>query len=282
MMLHERCLWSNMIDTQNSPTLSIVIPVFNERNTIEELLCRVCGVDLGGLEKEVILIDDGSTDGTTDWLMEFMKKSEMKRGLDLAFSCKNIVPSHIHVVYHEINQGKGAALRRGFREATGKIILVQDADLEYDPHDYGNLLRPILDGRADVVYGSRFLSQERPPWTIAGYIGNKLITALSNIGTGLTLSDVWTGYKVFKQSVIQSMELYECGFEMELELTSKVAYGQWRICEVPITYSPRTRAEGKKITWKDGVAAIQCMVRYRGTLLGHSHDLQRLRKSEDP
>ncbi len=272
-----------MIDTRNSPTLSIVIPVFNERNTIEELLRRVCGVDLHGIEKEIILIDDGSTDGTADWLMEFMENSDTKRELDFVSLGANIAPSNIHVVYHEINQGKGAALRRGFREAIGKIILVQDADLEYDPHDYGDLLSPILRGRADVVYGSRFLSQERPPWTMAGYIGNKLITALSNASTGLMLSDVWTGYKVFKQSVIQSMELHECGFELELELTSKVAHGQWRICEVPISYSPRTRAEGKKITWKDGVAAIQCMIHYRqDTLLSHSHDIQKVSNSQDP
>ncbi len=250
-------------DVPNMLTLSIVIPVFNERETIEELLRRVGQVELSGITKEVIIIDDGSTDGTAEWLRDFAKNTDTKRSLVWASQCKDMPPHQIKVVFHEKNQGKGAALRRGFREAIGDIVLVQDADLEYSPEDYGGLLAPILDDRADVVYGSRFLRQETPAWTVAGFIGNKLITALSNICTGLALSDVWTGYKVFKQSVLRTMLLRESGFELELELTSRVAHGRWRICEVPISYSPRGRAEGKKITWKDGVKAIRCMLHYR-------------------
>ena len=196
---------------------------------------------------------------------------------------KEMVPNNVTIIILENNLGKGSALRRGFHEAMGDIVLVQDADLEYNPEDYQGLLAPILEDRADVVYGSRFLSQKTPAWTVAGYIGNKLITGLSNVFTGLALSDVWTGYKVFKQSVVQSIELKETGFELELELTSRVAHGRWRIYEVPISYSPRSRKEGKKITWKDGVAAIRCMIRYRQSHLNSQQQgIQKFENVQDP
>ena len=266
-----------MIEQQDRQILSIVIPVFNERDTIEELLQRVLHVELYGLGKELIIVDDGSTDGTSAWLQEFVKDRQANRHQAWANQC-DICPSceNVLVLFHEQNQGKGAALRWGFREATGDMILVQDADLEYFPDDYESLLSPILNGRADVVYGSRFLSQKTPAWTLAGYVGNKLITALSNVFTGLSLSDVWTGYKVFRQSVIQSIPLHESGFGLELELTSKVAYGGWGIAEVPIAYAPRSRAEGKKITWKDGIKAIRCMFRYRSSSLVAHNTISRV------
>ena len=252
--------------TMNDSTphrLSIVIPVYNERETIEELLRRVSSVVLYDLSKEIIIVDDGSNDGTGEWLREQVNTFETKRSLAWASQCVDVSAENTKVIFHPRNQGKGAALRSGFREARGDILLVQDADLEYDPKDYESLLQPILQNEADVVYGSRFLSLETPAWSKFGYFGNKMITALSNRTTGLSLSDVWTGYKVFKRSVIQQMSLHESGFELELELTSKIAHAGWRIREVPITYHPRSRKEGKKITWQDGIKAIRTMLRYR-------------------
>ncbi len=171
--------------------------------------------------------------------------------------------SQVKVLYQPRNTGKGAALRRGFREAKGDIVLVQDADLEYDPKDYLLLLAPILNNQADVVYGSRFLSPPPAAWTMYAYLGNKIVTALVNALTGLSLTDVWTGHKVFRRKVLESMLLQESGFELEIELTAKIAHGKWRVCEVPIRYVPRTRAEGKKIRWFDGVKALQCTLKYR-------------------
>ncbi|MGB0909133.1 MAG: glycosyltransferase family 2 protein [Nitrospirales bacterium] len=267
-----------MLDESQPLIVSIVIPVFNELNTIEELLRRVHQVVLGGVEKEIVIVDDGSTDGTALWLGELL--NTIQAGRDPAWA--GLSRHYIKVLFHTQNLGKGAALHRGFREARGDIVLVQDADLEYNPQDYESLLMPILNDTADVVYGSRFLSPQRPMWTMAGYIGNKLITALSNVLTGLSLSDVWTGYKVFKRSVIHAMTLNEAGFELELELTGKVAQGRWRICEVPISYFPRSRAEGKKITWKDGIKAIRCMFRYRRRkLLGQPNTSQNLLSQKD-
>ncbi|MCA9473648.1 MAG: glycosyltransferase family 2 protein [Nitrospirales bacterium] len=254
----------------SKPILSVIIPVFNERDTIEELLRRVLSVELQDVRKEIIIVDDGSADGTTAWLRHQVSAPETKRGLDWRSHCGNAVTDSLKIVFHEANQGKGSALRSGFGQASGDILLIQDADLEYDPKDYDALLRPIIDDEADVVYGSRFLSPDEPAWSQFGYFGNKVITALSNRLTGLSLTDVWTGYKVFKRPVIQQMTLLESGFELELEITSKVAHGQWRIREVPISYSPRSREEGKKITWQDGIKAIRAMVRYR-------HDLNQVR-----
>jgi len=259
-------------------TLSIVIPVFNERQTIEELLRRVFQVELGAVEKDIVIVDDGSTDGTTEWLRAFRNILEPEEHRSTSSQPENLVRyQNVTMVFHEHNHGKGAALVRGFQEARGDIILVQDGDLEYNPCDYADLLLPLCRDEADVVYGSRFLSRKTPAWTMAGYVGNKLMTALSNFFTGLSLTDVWTGYKIFKRSVIQQMTLNEPGFELELELTSKVAYGKWRICEVPIIYCPRSRADGKKITWKDGIKAMQCIWRYRRSKLsGQQRQMQNL------
>ncbi len=265
-----------MINESNKTTVSIIIPVFDERDTIEELLRRVLQVELKEVRKEIIIVDDGSTDGTSSWLQEFQKTPETRWSWKSAIQSGNCVArENIKVLYQEQNRGKGAALCRGFLDASGEVILVQDADLEYDPGDYHQLLMPILNDTVDVVYGSRFLSREIPPWTTAGFIGNQFITTLSNMFTGLSLSDVWTGYKVFKRSVIEHMTLNEPGFELELELTSKIAKKQWRICEVPISYYPRTRVAGKKITWRDGAKAIRCIVRYRHRQVPHQqHSIQ--------
>ena len=253
-----------IVDDPKKPVVSIVIPVFNERNTIQELLQRVLQAELYGLEKEIVIVDDGSTDGTATWLREFPRNLDTGQSFIWVYKCgASIASGNIKVLFHAQNQGKGAALCRGFQEVCGDMIIVQDADLEYDPNDYERLLMPILNGQADVVYGSRFLDSKTLTWTTGGYLGNKFITMLSNVFTGLSLTDVWTGYKVFKRSVIQHMVLREPGFEMELELTSKIAHASWRICEVPISYRRRTRAEGKKITWKNGIKAIRCMIDYR-------------------
>ncbi|GJL52878.1 MAG: glycosyl transferase [Nitrospirales bacterium] len=258
--------------------LSVVIPVFNERRTIEELLRRVLHVELTGVAKDIVIVDDGSTDGTTEWLRAFLNTQARTGTRSTSSHIEDIVISqNVKVLFHAQNHGKGAALVRGFHEVSGDMILVQDADLEYDPRDYADLIAPLCRDTADVVYGSRFLSRTTPAWTMAGYVGNKLVTAASNHMTGLSLTDVWTGYKVFKRSVIQQIVLKESGFELELELTSKVAYGGWRICEVPITYQPRSRADGKKITWKDGLKAMHCLFRYRRSkLLGQQSKVQKI------
>ncbi len=220
------------------PQLSVVIPVYNERATIGELLRRVQAV---AIDKEIIVIDDGSTDGTREFLQA------LRRGI-------------VRVLFQEQNRGKGAALRRGFREARGAIILVQDADLEYDPRDYPWLLAPILDGTADVVYGSRFLQARR--LSTRQYLGNKALTVLSNLFTHLGVSDVYVGYKVFKRTVLERIELQEDRFGFEIEVTAKVARGGWRLQEVPISYRPRGYAQGKKITWRDALAGAGCSIRY--------------------
>jgi glycosyltransferase involved in cell wall biosynthesis len=223
------------------PRLSVVIPVYNERDTIEELLKRVQAVDV---DKEIVVVDDGSTDGTRDLLQGL-------RG-----------DGAVRVVLQPRNQGKGAALRRGFEEARGEIVLVQDADLEYDPAEYPRLLEPIERGVADVVFGSRFLGGPHRVLFFWHYVGNRALTTLSNMLTNLNLSDVWTCYKVFRAEVLSSIRLRENRFGFEAEVTAKVARGRWRIYEVPISYYGRTYAEGKKITWRDGVTGIWCTVRY--------------------
>ena len=224
--------------------LSIVIPVYNERDTIHILISKVEAVDI---TKEIILIDDYSTDGTRDVL----KKYEGQE--------------NIQVLYHEHNKGKGAALRTGFSKAQGDIIIIQDADLEYDPVDYGILLAPILDGRADVVYGSRFQGGTHRVLFFWHYLGNKFLTTLSNMFTNLNLTDMETGYKVFTKKV-NDMLTFKCDrFGFEPEFTAKVAKNKFRVYEVPISYSGRDYSEGKKITWIDGFAAIWYICKYRFT-----------------
>jgi glycosyltransferase involved in cell wall biosynthesis len=224
-----------------APRLSVVIPVYNERGTIEKLLARVRAVPL---DKEIVVVDDGSTDGTRDLLARLTADGAVR------------------VFLQDHNRGKGAALRRGFAEARGAVILIQDADLEYDPGDYPGLLGPIDRGEADVVYGSRFLGGPHRVLLFWHYVGNRLLTTLSNVFTNLNLSDVWTCYKVFRAEVLRGITLCEDRFGFEAEVTAKIARGRWRIYEVPISYHGRTYAEGKKITWKDGIRGVWCTVRY--------------------
>ena len=224
--------------------LSIVIPVYNEKNTLHTLLTRVEAVDY---EKQIVLVDDCSTDGTREIIKEYEGREGYK------------------VLMHDQNQGKGAALRTGFAAATGDIIIIQDADLEYDPKDYGKLLEPILDGRADVVFGSRFLGGPHRVMFFWHYVGNMMLTTLSNMMTNLNLTDMETCYKAFTRKVLDSISLKCDRFGFEPEFTSKVARKNFRIYEVPISYSGRDYAEGKKIGWKDGVAAIWFIFRFRLT-----------------
>jgi len=225
--------------------LSIIIPVYNEKNTVKEVISRIEKVSLpAGLEKEILLIDDYSSDGTREILKDY--------------------ETRYRVIYHQKNLGKGAALRSGFKHALGDIILIQDADLEYDPAEYPQLLEPILENKADVVYGSRFLSH-RPHRVLYfwHYVGNQLITLLSNMFTNLNLTDIETGYKVFRRTVLDSIRLSENRFGFEPEITAKIAKARrWRVYEVGISYAGRTYEEGKKINWKDGVRAIWCILKY--------------------
>ncbi|MBI3998791.1 MAG: glycosyltransferase family 2 protein [Armatimonadetes bacterium] len=230
-------------DPAAAPLLSVMIPVYNERATVAEVLRRVQAVEF---DTEVIVVDDGSTDGTRDVLQNLVGASR---------------PDALRVVVQPVNRGKGAALRRGFQEARGRIVLVQDADLEYDPADYPRLLAPVLRGEADVVYGSRF-RQPGPKGSVQQRLGNRFLTALSNAFTRLNLSDVYVGYKVFRREVLQQMTLKEDRFGFEVEVTARIARGAWRVREVPIAYRPRTRREGKKISWKDALHGIWCIVRY--------------------
>ena len=223
--------------------LSIIIPVYNEKGTVLELVRRVRAVALP-LEREIIIVDDFSTDGTRDLI----------RGLE---------GPDARVLFQPKNMGKGAALKAGFAAATGDIVLVQDADLEYDPAEYPALLAPILDGRADVVYGSRFLSGPHRVLLFWHSVGNKILTAFSNMVTNLNLTDMETCYKVFRREVLAGMTLKSGRFGFEPEFTVKVAKLKCRIYEVPISYSGRDYAEGKKITWKDGLAALWHILRYR-------------------
>lgn len=228
--------------------LSIVIPVYNEKDTIEKVVSRVVQEDVG-LEKEIVLVDDFSVDGTRDVL----KKLEQEH-------------KDWKVFYHDVNRGKGAALRTGFAGATGDVVLVQDADLEYDPSDYGALLKPILDGHADVVYGSRFCGGGTHRVVYYWHsVGNSLLTTLSNMMTNLNLTDMEVCYKVFRKEVLAGITLREDRFGIEPEMTAKVARGGWKIYEVPISYYGRSYGEGKKITWKDGFAALWCILKYRFT-----------------
>lgn len=239
--------------------ISVVIPVYNERPFIEEVLHRVQAVPL---DKEIIVVDDGSTDGTQALLQE-LHQAQASGGREIALpDGRLLLLDGIRFLFQDQNRGKGAALRRGFAAVTGDVIIVQDADLEYDPQDYGKLLAPIFDGRADVVYGSRFLGGPQRVHYFWHYAGNKFLTLLSDMLTNLKLTDMETCYKVFRREVLQGITLTSNRFGFEPECTAKIAKGNWRVYEVPITYSGRTYAEGKKITWRDGATTLWYILRY--------------------
>ncbi len=224
--------------------LTVVVPVFNERNTLVEVVRRMRAVDLpDGIEREIIIVDDGSTDGTRDVL-------------------RQLGDSTVRIVLHDVNRGKGAALRTAFGHATGEYVLVQDADLEYDPEDWPKLLNPVLRGRARVVYGSRFTG-ERRNMLLLHWIGNRFLSMTTNVLYNTTLSDMETCYKLIDRSILEELKLTSSRFEIEPEITAKILKRGIRIYEVPISYSGREFDEGKKITWRDGVSALWTLVKYR-------------------
>jgi len=223
--------------------LSVVMPVYNEQETLEVIVRRVREVPL---KIELVCVDDGSTDASR----EILARLEAEGLVDT-------------VILHERNQGKGRALATGFATASGNVVIIQDADLEYDPNEYRKLLEPILDDRADVVFGSRFLGGE--PHRVLyfwHYVGNRFLTLMSNMVTNLNLTDMETCYKCFRTEVLEGLEIEERGFGVEPEITAKVARGGWRVYEVGVSYSGRTYAEGKKINWKDGFRALYCVAKY--------------------
>ncbi|MBI3661680.1 MAG: glycosyltransferase family 2 protein [Acidobacteria bacterium] len=241
--------------------LSVIVPVYNERPYIDEILRRV---QKAYTPKEIIVVEDQSTDGTREYLQDLAGRIAAGEHTAPSRDGKEPLPlDEIRILFQERNQGKGAALRRGFAEATGEIVLIQDADLEYDPRDYPKLLEPILDGRADVVYGSRFLGGPQRVLYFYHYVGNTMLTLLSNCFTNLKLSDMETGYKVFRREVLSEIHIRSNRFGFEPEITAKIAKKKWRIYEVPISYAGRTYEEGKKITWRDGLKAILTIIRFR-------------------
>lgn len=241
--------------------LSIIIPVYNERATLEEIVERVRAVDLTvdregnnqflqgpiTVTREIVVVDDGSTDGTR----EILDRWRTEQAADMK------------IVYHTENSGKGAALRTGFQQAGGDVIVIQDADLEYDPRDYVKLLLPLLEGRSPVVYGSRFLGGPRAAMSLSHMLGNKFLTILTNILYGTSLSDMETCYKCFRRDVIADMPLRSRRFEIEPELTAKILKRGYTIFEVPISYNGRIFHEGKKISWLDGWPAVRTLLKYR-------------------
>ena len=236
--------------------LSVIIPVYNEINSIGKILLRVQEVKI---EKEIIVVDDGSTDGTREFLNSIRRAKESfeiskKRFIDV---------DNIKIFFLPDNRGKGAALTLGIREAKGDLVLIQDADLEYDPREYTKLIQPIEEGNADVVYGSRFRGGN--PHRILFFwhsLGNKFLTLVSNIFTNLNLTDIETGFKVFNREVIQSIDLQDKRFEIEPEITAKISKMDLRIYEVGISYYGRSYKEGKKIKWRDGLSALRCIIKY--------------------
>ncbi len=231
---------------ENYRKLSIIIPVYNELETLRQIIDIVASVDLP-LEKEIVLVDDCSRDGSRELIEGGIKED----GFCLL------------KVYHDVNQGKGAALRSGFKAATGDIVLIQDADLEYDPNEYPRLLAPILDGRADVVYGSRFVGSGAHRVHLFWHmVGNRLLTLVSNMFTNLNLTDMETCYKVFRKPIIDNITICEDRFGFEPEITAKIAKQRCKTYEIGISYNGRSYEEGKKIGWKDGVRAFWCILKY--------------------
>jgi glycosyltransferase involved in cell wall biosynthesis len=225
----------------DATSISVVIPVFNEVATVGTVIQRVLE---SSFETEVIVVDDASTDGTRDYL-------------------KRLEHPKVQCFYHSVNRGKGAALRLGFAAAKNPFVIVQDADLEYDPAEYRQLLEPLLDGRADMVYGSRFLGGPHRVMFFWHYVGNRLLTLISNIISDLNLSDMETGMKAFRLDKLVSLKLSADRFTFEPEITCKAARARWKIYEVPISYSGRTYDEGKKIGWRDAVTAVAAIMYYR-------------------
>ena len=231
--------------------LSVLVPVYNEERTLEEVVRRVCAVQMA---KEIILVDDGSKDRSREILDRL--KDQSRRANDPL--------NQIKVFFQSENQGKGAAIKTAISHVTGEVVIVQDADLEYDPKDYPALLEPIQDGSADIVYGTRFAGGGAHRVLFFWHsLGNRTLTLLSNMLTNLNLSDMEVGYKVFRAEVLKSIELKSNRFGFEPEITMKLAKKRYRFYEVPISYHGRTYEEGKKITWKDGIAALYCMIRFR-------------------
>lgn len=220
--------------------LSVVMPVYNEKETIEKIIDLVFDEPT---DKELIIVDDFSKDGTRDILHNYQREN-------------------VKIFFHEYNQGKGAALRTGFQHCTGDVVVVQDADMEYDPQEYSRLIKPIVENKADVVFGSRFSGQEKRVLYYWHTLGNKFLTLLSNMMTNLNLTDMETCYKVFRREIIQSIEVESDRFGFEPEVTAKIAKMGCRLYEVPISYHGRSYAEGKKITWKDGFSAIWCILKF--------------------
>ncbi|MCM8764573.1 MAG: glycosyltransferase family 2 protein [Candidatus Omnitrophica bacterium] len=223
--------------------LSIIIPVYNEVATIEAVVDRVLAVPI---EKEIVVVDDGSTDGTTEVLERILNGKK----------------NNIKVIFQPENQGKGSAIRRGLLEATGDVVVIQDADLEYDPMDFLSLIKPIEEGRTDVVYGSRVLGKN-PKSSISFYLGGRFLSSLTNLLYCTSITDEPTCYKMFRSNLIKSIDLRCRGFEFCPEVTAKIARRKIKILELPISYKPRTPKEGKKIRWKDGVIAIWTLIKYR-------------------
>ena len=223
--------------------LSLVMPVFNEIHTVEEILRRIYAV---GIADEIILVDDGSVDGTSELLQRLVTEQPL-----------------LQLIRHETNQGKGAAVRHGISAATKDLILIQDADLEYDPRDIPSLLQPIQEGNADVVYGSRFLGAPRRTTMFWHMVANKLLTFMTNLLYNSILSDMETGYKLFKREIIQEIPLHAKRFDFEPEITAKLLKRKYRIFEVPISFNPRVYDEGKKIKLKDAFHAVWTLIRYR-------------------
>ena len=251
-------------------TLSIVIPIYNEVTSLRALLQQVIDVEIG-MKKELILVDDFSTDGTRDILKEIediQENPDAIRGYLTTTdtptheNAENSDPIAIKVFYHDVNRGKGATLRTGFQHITGEVTIIQDADLEYDPNDYPKLLQPILNGEADVVYGSRFM-EGKQTGLLRSYVANQVLTTLANIVNGTKLTDMETCYKVIRTSILKEISLYSDRFGFEPEITAKLAKRKCKIVEVPISYRGRDYHEGKTVSWKDGVAAIFHILRFR-------------------